>query len=270
MLKEHLKDYKLQDNHDETGGTSFAGETLQDFLEETGMEDASIEEINKALLSCGIAPVPTLQDAAYQKYQLDWMMSHNHSLQEIFQICQNAIEENNGSDMATYTVSCFMNYFKEHGFKGELFASKDEFLNTEYNDVEYMLHLLTKEEFFEYINEKIIDYEYFEVSENGTVNIIDFGYFAGCSATNNPDETCRIVEYSNFSFTLSDLSGNIDTDINLYENVRSNSKQYIDDITEPELQKHIYQLLSKPEMKLGKPTDQTLTPGSYLNINVPL
>lgn len=267
-LKEKLKRIKLQDGPSETGGISFAGETLQDFLEETGMENASIEEINKALIKCGIAPLPLLQDIAYEKYQLDWMMSHNYSLQEVFQICQNATKEFKKNNMIPDDVSYLTDYFEEQGFKGEIYASKNEFLNAEYNDVEYMLHLLTKEEFFEYMQEKMIDYEYFEVSRDGTVNIMEYGYFAGASATDNPEETCRIVNCSNFSFKLADLSGNIEADNDLFEYVGSNSKQYIDDIMEQDLQERIYKLLSIPMIKFGKPTDQTISPGSYLNVNI--
>lgn len=49
---------ELQDGPGETGGISFVGETLLDFLEETGMSiDSSSEEINKALVECGILPI---------------------------------------------------------------------------------------------------------------------------------------------------------------------------------------------------------------------
>ena len=49
---------KLHDGPGETGGISFAGETLLNFLEETDMSiDSSPEEINKALVECGILPI---------------------------------------------------------------------------------------------------------------------------------------------------------------------------------------------------------------------
>ena len=51
-------DYELQDRPGETGGISFVGETLLDFLGEVGLStDASMEEVNKALVECGILPI---------------------------------------------------------------------------------------------------------------------------------------------------------------------------------------------------------------------
>lgn len=51
-------DYELVDDDTETGGTSFCGETLRDFLEETGMSyDTPLPVINKALRECGIKEI---------------------------------------------------------------------------------------------------------------------------------------------------------------------------------------------------------------------
>lgn len=57
MDKKFLK-VELQDGPGTTGGISFTGETLEDFLSEAGLStDASMEEINKALVDCGILPI---------------------------------------------------------------------------------------------------------------------------------------------------------------------------------------------------------------------
>lgn len=48
----------LEDDSTANGGVSFKGETLKNFLDETGISySASMEEINNALIECGIKPI---------------------------------------------------------------------------------------------------------------------------------------------------------------------------------------------------------------------
>lgn len=50
--------YVLEDDTTEFGGTSFDGETLNDFLSSVGMSpDAPMDEINESLIECGIKPI---------------------------------------------------------------------------------------------------------------------------------------------------------------------------------------------------------------------
>ena len=72
MNKKFL-DIKLQDGPGETGGISFVGETLLDFLGEAGLStDSSSEEINKALVECGILPILEFTwDMKEKKYETD-------------------------------------------------------------------------------------------------------------------------------------------------------------------------------------------------------
>ena len=63
-IKPYL-DVVLEDDDSETGGVSFIGETLFDFLLEScvGDEDISTpEELNALLKSCGIKPVCARED----------------------------------------------------------------------------------------------------------------------------------------------------------------------------------------------------------------
>lgn len=49
---------ELRDDDTETGGISFRGETLADFIEETDLGYGhSLDEVNKALKECGIMPI---------------------------------------------------------------------------------------------------------------------------------------------------------------------------------------------------------------------
>lgn len=62
MDKKDLLAIVLQDGPGETGGVSYFGETLQDFLEEANLmhlldEENSLAKINEALIECGIEPI---------------------------------------------------------------------------------------------------------------------------------------------------------------------------------------------------------------------
>ena len=58
-------DYELKDGRGETGGVSFRGETVKDFLESIGDKEANaiktLKDLNQALKECGIAPIRSLK-----------------------------------------------------------------------------------------------------------------------------------------------------------------------------------------------------------------
>lgn len=57
IVKNYL-DYELHDDETENGGINFIGETLRDFIEETGIsENTSIKHINDILKRCGIKSI---------------------------------------------------------------------------------------------------------------------------------------------------------------------------------------------------------------------
>ena len=60
--KKELLAIVLQDGPGETGGVSYLGETLQNFLEEANLmhlldEENPLVRINEALIECGIEPI---------------------------------------------------------------------------------------------------------------------------------------------------------------------------------------------------------------------
>ena len=62
MDKKELLAVVLQDGPGETGGVSYLGETLQNFLEEANLmhlldEENPLAKINEALIECGIEPI---------------------------------------------------------------------------------------------------------------------------------------------------------------------------------------------------------------------
>ena len=89
----------------------------------------------------------------YEAYQLDWMISHGHSLKdyrdEITSLVGMTIEENpldipsNEDDMQTLITEA-EDAFQDTGFDSRcLFVCEDEFLDAEYLDPDYMEHLLS-------------------------------------------------------------------------------------------------------------------------------
>lgn len=74
-----------------------------------------------------------IKKIAYQKYQMDWLDQHGHTLADLKE------------------TRIFQKHMEEYGFQGEIWASFEEFLCMEYQDKSYMKGLLTKEEWEEYL-----------------------------------------------------------------------------------------------------------------------
>ena len=96
----------------------------------------------------------------WRKYQLDWMMSHGYNLCDILnsmkeimkfglECSEECIDANSVTEFLDETVNDFM---YESGFNGDMFACFNEFLDYEYNDEEYMSHLLDETEFEQWEN----------------------------------------------------------------------------------------------------------------------
>ena len=65
-VKDYL-DYELEDDDTATGGTSFAGEKVRDFIGDTDIkDDDNLDTLNKALVSCGIKPITEGYDSNYR------------------------------------------------------------------------------------------------------------------------------------------------------------------------------------------------------------
>ena len=94
----------------------------------------------------------------YQAYQLDWMISHNVSLQDAFNTVRDIVEEDmydyrddpecDDDPLEPYQISNMIcdaeDSLLERGFgSGSIFVCKDEFLGAEYLDPYYMDHLLS-------------------------------------------------------------------------------------------------------------------------------
>jgi len=61
-IKDFLE-YELVDDNTTTGGISFSGEKVKDFIEEVGIsKEDDISVLNTALIECGIEPVTTIEN----------------------------------------------------------------------------------------------------------------------------------------------------------------------------------------------------------------
>ena len=94
-----------------------------------------------------------LRKKFYQMYQLDWLIQHGHSLEElidgIHQWRENAIE--NGDAQPEVSIkTVFENWLEESAFGGECFACFEEFMTHEYLDISYMFSLLNDKDFEQY------------------------------------------------------------------------------------------------------------------------
>lgn len=91
------------------------------------------------------------EKACYEAYQLDWMISHGYSLNDlkeiITELAGQTIDDEPESAPASgrslvNLVECACEEFEmDAGFDGSLFACKEEFLGAEYRDRGYMKHL---------------------------------------------------------------------------------------------------------------------------------
>lgn len=106
-----------------------------------------------------------IKKKAYQKYQLDWMIRHGYSIEDLVNAMDLVHQENEdeppvespatpdynaGGD---FDGAILMTYcdFEEIGFDGDIWVCFDEFLDVEYRDRAYMQALLTEEEYQEYL-----------------------------------------------------------------------------------------------------------------------
>ena len=120
-------------------------------------DDFGLEVIYNLIKLEGTLSFKNIEDIAYNKYQLDWMKTHNHSIKELIQKIQeyrlDAIDDGAFDDDTTDLI--FLEQFEANdGFNGELYVCFDEFLNNEYQDADYMRTLLNEEEFKRYKKER--------------------------------------------------------------------------------------------------------------------
>lgn len=82
---------------------------------------------------------PFIQEMAYEKFKLFWMLRHGHSLSEF---ALRLLEVNEERTLEQWEA--------DEGFSGEIWPCFEEFLQTEYLDGSLMALLMNQEEFRQY------------------------------------------------------------------------------------------------------------------------
>lgn len=89
-----------------------------------------------------------MRQEAYRLYQLEWMAAHGYSLQDL--VLSVIAYHNEGADFDDISSlqpdeDTYNNWVSDSGFSGTLWACKDEFLDAEYQDADYMKSLLPED-----------------------------------------------------------------------------------------------------------------------------
>ena len=108
-----------------------------------------IKQVKTELIKYKDNMVEEVFQSAYNKYKLQWMLDHNHTLDEL--ITKLKAQMKAGS---VNVEEAFINFVNESGFSGELWACQCEFRDTEWEDEEYMRSLLNSDEYAIWMNKE--------------------------------------------------------------------------------------------------------------------
>lgn len=86
---------------------------------------------------------PMFQKSRYAKYQLYWMQTHQKSLHDFLTSIFHTMDLNK----AVNADEILQQWESDQGFDGELYACESEFLDTEFQDKDFMRQLLSKTEY---------------------------------------------------------------------------------------------------------------------------
>ena len=95
----------------------------------------------------------SFKQECYEAYQLEWLLSHGFSLEEtmnaVVEIVTEHLEDPENEfpeeafEVTNCIYKCYQQFVNEVGFNGEIFACKDEFLDSEFQDPAYMQTLIS-------------------------------------------------------------------------------------------------------------------------------
>lgn len=97
-----------------------------------------------SVLSSAVADLPAykLHRKIYEMYQLDWMITHGHSLSELMKSMEEYRREMDPEEGFASVIELAANWDHESGFDGSLWVCEEEFLDAEYLDKEYINSLI--------------------------------------------------------------------------------------------------------------------------------
>ena len=77
----------------------------------------------------------------YRNYQLDWMMTHGHSLDELVRELSGYLEDTDEPLLESFWI-----WEQESGFGGEIWACFPEFLTSEFGNCDYICRISNQEQ----------------------------------------------------------------------------------------------------------------------------
>ena len=66
----------------------------------------------------------------YEKYQLQWLIDHNHSITELIQELEDYINQDS-PDIKIHVLKAFKDWEFDIGFNSEIYACEEEYYDTE-------------------------------------------------------------------------------------------------------------------------------------------
>ena len=105
-----------------------------------------------------------IKEVAYRKYQLDWMMTHGYTVNDVIDQLENAAKQSFDEEDVNEHIQDHAGitrlfdqagdiFLYETGFDGSMWVCYQEFLDAEFLDAEYMKELLSSSEYEEYLKE---------------------------------------------------------------------------------------------------------------------
>lgn len=143
-------------NEQKQGTQSWAKTILTDLMSATTLEEKKAilyrensETLREMLLlitannSESQSAAMMFQKSCYTKYQLYWMQTHQKSLHDFLTSILHTMDLNK----AVNADEILQQWESDQGFDGELYACESEFLDTEFQDKDFMRQLLSKTEY---------------------------------------------------------------------------------------------------------------------------
>ena len=106
----------------------------------TGCKIGKIGEVwepIKHIMTFNKTSMENLIDTYYAMYKTQWLLLHNHTIDDIIQQVQDFVAENYDREsvescLGTFIVDAFQEWEKDCGFNGEIYVCREEFVNTDF------------------------------------------------------------------------------------------------------------------------------------------
>ena len=147
------------------------------------------------------------ENECYELYKIDWMLRHRYTLTDLVnRLKDNAeltVDEDgmmsatDGQSARVLIGSSYTTFEDENGFDGEIWACKDEFLQSEFLDYDYMMHLFESidnhKALIDYYKKEIINTNKEQTEFDALVKKLEDAGFtvSGASRINKDQLNCR-------------------------------------------------------------------------------